>query len=241
MIAQLTGVVVEKRDGAVVLDVNGVGYLVHVSQTSLAALPPGERARLRTYTHVREDALDLFGFATEEEEAVFGELIGVKNVGPRAALHILSGIEPREFAAAVASGDVARLTKVPGIGKKTAERLVLELKEKLVALARVAAPRAGERRAPRDRAARAGAHRPRLPPAAGRPGRRRRGWLRRGARARRPAPRGAEAPAGLAPAPRHSTKTVTVADGACTAVKVTVPAVESGRVTAGALPGTCTS
>jgi Holliday junction DNA helicase RuvA len=148
VIAQLTGDVVEKRDGAVVLEVNGVGYLVHVSQTSLAALPPGERVRLRTYTHVREDALDLFGFASEEEDAVFRELIGVKNVGPRAALHILSGIEPREFAAAVASGDVARLTKVPGIGKKTAERLVLELKEKLVALARVSSPRAGERRTP---------------------------------------------------------------------------------------------
>ena len=141
MIAHVDGVVVEKREGAVVLDVNGIGYLLHVSATCLAALPPGERVRLRAYTHVREDALDLFGFATEEEEAVFRELIGVKNVGPRAAQNILSGIEPRELAAAVASGDVARLTKVPGIGKKTAERLVVELKEKLVALARAASPR----------------------------------------------------------------------------------------------------
>ena len=134
MIAHLAGDVVEKREGAVVLDVNGVGYLVHVSQTCLATLPPGERVRLRTYTHVREDALDLFGFATEEEEAVFRELLGVKNVGPRAALNILSGIEPREFAAAVATGDVARLTKVPGIGKKTAERLVVELRDRLEAV-----------------------------------------------------------------------------------------------------------
>jgi Holliday junction DNA helicase RuvA len=148
VIAHLAGDVVEKREGAVVLDVNGVGYLVHVSQTCLATLPPGERVRLRTYTHVREDALDLFGFATEEEEAVFRELLGVKNVGPRAALNILSGIEPREFAAAVASGDVARLTKVPGIGKKTAERLVVELKEKLATLARAASPRAGGKRPP---------------------------------------------------------------------------------------------
>ena len=143
MIAHLAGDVVEKREGAVVLDVNGVGYLVHVSQTCLATLPPGERVRLRTYTHVREDALDLFGFATEEEEAVFRELIGVKNVGPRAAQNILSGIEPRDLAAAVATGDVARLTKVPGIGKKTAERLVVELKDKLLALARAASPRTG--------------------------------------------------------------------------------------------------
>ena len=148
MIAHVAGEVVEKREGAVVIDVNGIGYLVHVSKTCLAALPPGQRVRLRTYTHVREDSLDLFGFATEEEEAVFRELLGVKNVGPRAALNILSGIEPREFAAAVASGDVARLTKVPGIGKKTAERLVVELKEKLVALANAASPRVGGKRLP---------------------------------------------------------------------------------------------
>jgi len=148
VIAHVAGEVVEKREGAVVIDVNGIGYLVHVSKTCLAALPPGQRVRLRTYTHVREDSLDLFGFATEEEEAVFRELLGVKNVGPRAALNILSGIEPREFAAAVASGDVARLTKVPGIGKKTAERLVVELKEKLVALANAASPRVGGKRLP---------------------------------------------------------------------------------------------
>lgn len=146
MIAHVEGTVVEKREGAVVLDVNGVGYLLHVSATCLAALPPGERVRLRSYLHVREDALDLFGFATEEEEAVFRELIGVKNVGPRAAQNILSGIEPRDLAAAVASGDVARLTKVPGIGKKTAERLVVELRDKLAALALAASPRRGAAR-----------------------------------------------------------------------------------------------
>lgn len=145
MIARLEGTVVERREGAVVVAVGGVGYLVHVSATSLSALPEGTQARLRTYLHVREDALDLFGFATEEEESVFRELIGVKNVGPRAAQNILSGIEPRELAAAVASGDVARLTKVPGVGKKTAERLVVELKEKLVSLARTASPRAAAR------------------------------------------------------------------------------------------------
>ncbi len=143
MIARLTGLVAEKSDDHAILDVNGVGYRVQLSAASLSALPPpGERASLRTYTHVREDTLQLFGFASEEEESVFRELIAVKNVGPRAAQNILSGIEARELARAVADGDVARLTKVPGVGKKTAERLVLELKEKLVALARAAAPRA---------------------------------------------------------------------------------------------------
>jgi len=147
VIARLTGVVAEKGADHAVLDVNGVGYRVQLSAVSLSALPPvGERASLRTYTHVRDDALQLFGFASNEEESVFRELISVKNVGPRAAQNILSGIEARELARAVAEGDVARLTKVPGVGKKTAERLVLELKEKLVALARaaVAGPSADE-------------------------------------------------------------------------------------------------
>jgi len=149
LIAHLAGTVADKRDGEVVVDVNGVGYRVRVSQSCLAAVPPrGEKVLLRTYTHVREDALDLYGFASEEEEAVFRELIGVKAVGPRAAQNILSGIEARELALAVASGDVARLTKVPGIGKKTAERLVVELKEKLVALARAATPSKGAARGP---------------------------------------------------------------------------------------------
>ena len=140
MIAHVDGTVVEKRDGSVVLDVNGVGYLLHVSATCLAALPPGERVRLRSYLHVREDALDLFGFATEDEEGVFRALVEVKGVGPRAAQKILSGIPARDLAQAVAHGDVARLTKVPGVGKKTAERLVVELKDKLLALARAAGP-----------------------------------------------------------------------------------------------------
>jgi Holliday junction DNA helicase RuvA len=141
VIAQLTGLVAEKRQEEAVIDVGGVGYRVHLSATSLKALPPrGDRATLRVHTHVREDSIQLFGFATEEEEAVFKELIGVKNVGPRAAQNILSGIEARELATAVAQGDVARLTRVPGVGKKTAERLVVELKEKLIVLARAAAP-----------------------------------------------------------------------------------------------------
>jgi Holliday junction DNA helicase RuvA len=141
VIARLAGLVAEKGEDTAVVDVGGVGYLVHLSAASLLALPPvGGKVALRTITHVREDALDLFGFATAEEEDVFRALIDVKGVGPRAAQNILSGIEPRDLAQAVAQGDVARLTKVPGVGKKTAERLVVELKEKLVALARAAGP-----------------------------------------------------------------------------------------------------
>ncbi len=145
MIARLSGLVVEKGEDTAILDVSGVGYLVHLSAASLLALPPrGERAALRVITHLRQDSLDLFGFATAEEEDVFRALLDVKGVGPRAAQNILSGIEPRDLAQAVAQGDVARLTKVPGVGKKTAERLVVELKEKLVALARAAGPAAGK-------------------------------------------------------------------------------------------------
>ena len=141
MIARLTGKVVEKGADHAVLDVAGVGYLVHLSAVTLAQLPPqGQPATLRTFTNVRQDAIELFGFATEDEEAVFRALIEVKGVGPRAAQNILSGIEAKDLAAAVAHGDVGRLTKVPGVGKKTAERLVVELREKLALLARAAGP-----------------------------------------------------------------------------------------------------
>lgn len=141
MIARLTGVLLEKTADRAIVDVGGVGYLLHLSAATSATLPrDGERVTVRVYTHVREDALDLYGFATEDEESVFRALIDVKGVGPRAAQNILSGIEARELALAVAQGDVARLTKVPGVGKKTAERLVVELKEKLAVLARAAGP-----------------------------------------------------------------------------------------------------
>lgn len=141
MIARLTGLLQEKSVDRAVVDVGGVGYLLHLSAATSATLPrDGERVSVRVYTHVREDALDLYGFATEDEEAVFRALIDVKGVGPRAAQNILSGIEARELALAIAQGDVARLTKVPGVGKKTAERLVVELKDKLAVLARAAGP-----------------------------------------------------------------------------------------------------
>jgi Holliday junction DNA helicase RuvA len=144
VIARLSGLLVETGADHAVVDVHGVGYLVHLSAASLLQLPSrGQPVTLRTITHVREDALDLYGFASEEEEGVFRALLGVKGVGPRAAQKILSGIPPRDLAQAVAHGDVARLTRVPGVGKKTAERLVVELKDKLLALAQAAGPVAG--------------------------------------------------------------------------------------------------
>ena len=119
VIARLSGKVAEKGADHAVLDVGGVGYLVHLSAVSLAALPPeGSPATLRTFTNVRQDAIDLFGFATEEEEAVFRALIDVKGVGPRAAQNILSGIEAQDLAQAIAQGDVARLTRCPASARR---------------------------------------------------------------------------------------------------------------------------
>lgn len=132
MIARLSGTVIEKRGDAAVLDVSGVGYLVHLSLQSMGKLPPeGGRALLRCYTHVREDALQLFGFVSPEEEELFHMLISVSGVGPRLALNILSGMPATELASAIQHGEHARLTKISGVGKKTAERLVLELKDKI--------------------------------------------------------------------------------------------------------------
>lgn len=132
MIARLSGTVLEKRGDGAVLDVQGVGYLVHLSLQSLGKLPPeGARAQLRCYTHVREDALQLFGFLTAEEEELFHLLIGVSGVGPRLAQNILSGMPATELATAILHNELGRLTKISGVGKKTAERLVVELKDKI--------------------------------------------------------------------------------------------------------------
>ena len=132
MIARLSGTVLEKRGDGAVLDVQGVGYLVHLSLQSMAGLPPeGGRAQLRCYTHVREDALQLFGFLSAEEEELFHLLISVSGVGPKLGINILSGMPATELASAILHGELARLTKIPGVGKKTAERLVVELKDRL--------------------------------------------------------------------------------------------------------------
>ncbi|MFO0565183.1 MAG: Holliday junction branch migration protein RuvA [Polyangiaceae bacterium] len=133
MIGRLVGtVVLDDASGELLLDVQGVGYEVTTPVgTRGRASSEGERVVLFIHTHVREDALDLYGFANEHERKVFRLLIAVPNVGPKTALGVLSALPADELARAVEGEDVARLTRVPGIGKKTAERLVLELREKL--------------------------------------------------------------------------------------------------------------
>ncbi len=132
MIASLNGLVESKVGDEVVLDVQGVGYRVFLSLRSMAQLPQvGQPAKLRIRTVVREDALDLYGFTSQAEEELFLMLTSVSSIGPKTAMNILSGIEPSELAHAIASEDVARLTKLHGVGKKTAERLVVELKDKM--------------------------------------------------------------------------------------------------------------
>jgi Holliday junction DNA helicase RuvA len=132
MIAYLRGQLLDKTAVDVIVDVHGVGYRATVSQTTLAALPEvGAPVTLRIHTHVREDILALFGFATAEEEQLFHLLTTVSGVGPKLAVNILSGMEPTELAVALANGEIARLTKISGVGKKTAERLVVELSDKL--------------------------------------------------------------------------------------------------------------
>jgi len=134
LIGRLTGrVVAEEADGSLVVDVGGVGYEVRAPLgTSGRATPSADgRVQLFTHLHVREDIMDLYGFASEVERRVFKLLIDVPNVGPKTALGVLSALPPAELAQAVASKDIARLTRIDGVGKKTAERLVLELRERL--------------------------------------------------------------------------------------------------------------
>ncbi len=132
MIGRLTGVLAEKTPPQVLIDVNGVGYEVDVPMSSFYNLPAlGERTTLLTHFVVREDAQQLFGFLTAAERGTFRQLIKISGVGPRMALGVLSGLSVAELTQAVALQQVARLVKVPGIGKKTAERLLLELKGKL--------------------------------------------------------------------------------------------------------------
>jgi Holliday junction DNA helicase RuvA len=136
VIAELRGRVLRKEPQEVVVDVAGVGYRVAIPLSTFYRLgEPGSEVRLLTHTHVREDTLALFGFLSESEQDLFERLIDVAGVGPRLALAILSGIEPPDLGAALRDGDVARLTRIPGVGRKTAERLVLELKDKVQGLA----------------------------------------------------------------------------------------------------------
>lgn len=134
MIGQLRGPIVSKRPPQIVIDVGGVGYDVSVPMSTLAALPEGDgEATLLTHLVVREDALVLYGFATDEERDLFRELTRVSGVGPKMALTILSGMSVGEFVATIDADDSGRLTGLPGVGKKTAARLIVEMRDKLAA------------------------------------------------------------------------------------------------------------
>jgi len=132
MIGSLRGKLISRRPDNVIVEVSGVGYHVNVPLNILSTLPEeGSSIFLHTYTHVREDALQLYGFANEDEKKIFTTLLGITGIGPKMALNILSGISRHDFVEAIEKEDVALLCRIPGLGKKTAHRLILELREKL--------------------------------------------------------------------------------------------------------------
>lgn len=132
MIARVSGVLAEKTPGRVIVDVQGVGYDVQVPLSTFYVVgEPGASVTLRVHTHVREDVIALYGFATSLEQDLFERLISISGIGPKLALAVLSGIETPDLVRAIKSQDVARLTAIPGVGKKTAERIGLELKDRL--------------------------------------------------------------------------------------------------------------
>lgn len=136
MIARLRGLLALKSPEVLIVDVHGVGYRVMVSLTAFGALPAeGEEVTLGIHTHLRENALELFGFVVPLEQALFGALIAVSGIGPRMALNILSGLPAEQLIEALANGSVARLVAIPGVGKRTAERLVVELQDRVRKLA----------------------------------------------------------------------------------------------------------
>ena len=136
MIARLSGTLLESTFVSMVLDVNGVGYFVNIPMSTYDTLPrEGGEVSVHTHLHVREDALELYGFATKDELELFALLRSVSGIGPKVALNILSSMTVANFCAAVAAGDVKTLTRLKGLGKKTAERLVLELKGKVEQIA----------------------------------------------------------------------------------------------------------
>jgi Holliday junction DNA helicase RuvA len=132
MIARLRGKLIEKEPARVVVDVNGVGYEVSIPLTTFTAMPEsGAEVSVDIYTHVREDVIALYGFSSRQERRVFERLISISGIGPRLAITILSGGSVEGLVGAIRRGDLARLTAIPGVGKKTAERIVVELRDKL--------------------------------------------------------------------------------------------------------------
>ncbi len=134
MIGSLRGTIISKRPDNLLIEAYGVGYQVHVPVNILSRLPHvGQETFLHIYTHVREDAIHLFGFHDEAQKRIFTTLLGITGVGPKMAMNVLSGLTLEEFLAALQNEDVAMLCRIPGLGKKTAQRLILELREKLPA------------------------------------------------------------------------------------------------------------
>jgi Holliday junction DNA helicase RuvA len=132
MIAFLRGKLLEKHPNQIIVETGGVGYDVLIPISTFSALPDaGSEVQLRIHTHVREDALALFGFFTADEKALFEKLISVSGIGPKLAITVLSGLATADLISAIRNGQVDHLVRIPGVGKKTAERIVLELKEKL--------------------------------------------------------------------------------------------------------------
>lgn len=132
MISYIRGELCDIEEQKAIVDVNGVGYGIYMPQQALSLLPPmGQQVKIHTYLNIREDAMQLFGFLTKEDLNVFRLLIGVNGIGPKAGLNILSCLSPDELRFAVLSGDARAISATPGIGKKTAEKLILELKDKL--------------------------------------------------------------------------------------------------------------
>jgi Holliday junction DNA helicase RuvA len=141
MIARLSGILIEKSVTQCVVDVNGAGYRVVVPLTTFYELPDvGQPVVIHIHTHVREDAIHLYGFHAQEDREVFQMMISVSGIGPKLAVNILSGINAGELVRAVTEEDLKRLTGIPGVGKKTAERMILELKDKAAKLGRETAP-----------------------------------------------------------------------------------------------------
>lgn len=142
MIAHLRGRLISKHPNQAIVEAGGVGYDVTITVPTFSDLPAnGSEVALFIHTHVREDALALFGFLRAAEKRLFEKLIHVSGIGPKLAITILSGMPAAEMVTAIRSGDVSRLTRIPGIGKKTAERMILELRDKLEALSEAPAPR----------------------------------------------------------------------------------------------------
>jgi Holliday junction DNA helicase RuvA len=134
MIGTLRGKILTKKPDNVIIEAHGVGYQVHVPLNTLSRLPDeNHEIFLHIYTHVREDAIHLYGFRAEEEKRIFTTLLGITGIGPKMALNVLSGLSLDEFLTALETEDVAMLCRIPGLGKKTAHRLILELREKLPA------------------------------------------------------------------------------------------------------------